>query len=241
MTTVPAHHADKSESHATDLNRIFGELPAVDLLSAMIREEFPGRIALASSFGAESTILLHMVARIDPSTPVLFLDTGKLFGETRRYRRELAVRFRLTDVRDITPDTDDIDARDRDGVLWRDQPDSCCYLRKVLPLRRTLGNFDAWINGRKRVQGGQRIDMNRIEEFEGRIKINPLADWGLSETAAYFDRFDLPRHPLIADGYTSIGCMPCTAPPGDSDDYRDGRWAGQSKTECGIHIAHTQG
>ena len=241
MTSVQANDIGPPEDTASALNRVYGRLPAEDLLRHMIRHEFAGRIALASSFGADSSILLHMVSRIDPATPVLFLDTGKLFGETKRYRRELAERFGLTDVRDIGPDPDDLDARDRDGVLWQSKPDSCCYIRKVLPLRRTLGDFDAWINGRKRVQGGQRVDMDRIEEFEGRVKINPLADWGLREIADYFDRFDLPRHPLVADGYTSIGCMPCTARPAADGTARDGRWAGQSKTECGIHIAHTKG
>lgn len=241
MNGIHTAHDDTPENRASALNLAFGHLPAEDLLAAMIQTEFPGRIALASSFGAESSILLHLVSRIAPATPVLFLDTGKLFGETRRYRNELASLFGLTDVRDITPDPDDIDARDRDGLLWQHNPDNCCYMRKVLPLRRALADFDAWINGRKRVQGGLRTEMPRVEEFEGRVKINPLADWGLREIADYFDRFDLPRHPLVADGYTSIGCLPCTEPPASGANSRDGRWNGRSKTECGIHIAHIRG
>tara|TARA_R110002126_G_scaffold33408_14_gene104822 strand:+ start:612 stop:1307 length:696 start_codon:yes stop_codon:yes gene_type:complete len=222
--------------HAADLLRRYGGHSAIDLLDAMIHTEFPGRIALSSSFGADSAVLLHMVSRIDPKTPVLFLDTGKLFGETLRYRIELARQLGLTDVRDLRPAAESVNSSDADGVLWRDAPDACCHIRKVVPLTEALDGFDAWINGRKRAQGGLRADIAPLEAFDGRIKINPLAHWGLRDIAAYFDRYDLPRHRLVADGYTSIGCMPCTARSTESDDARDGRWAGRDKTECGIHL-----
>lgn len=215
-----------------ELSALYEGLEGPDLLRPMIASEFKGRIALSSSFGAEAAVLLHMVAEIDPATPVLFLDTGKLFGETKRYRHELSERLGLTDVRDLRPDPADLEARDRDGILWQSAPDACCYVRKVLPLRRALQEFDAWINGRKRFQGGQREDIPAIEEFEGRIKLNPLASWTRAMLDDYIEAHDLPRHPLVADGFASIGCMPCTAPA----ESRDGRWAGREKTECGIHI-----
>jgi phosphoadenosine phosphosulfate reductase len=224
--------ANDAVARASELSVLYEGLEGADLLRPMIESEFRGRIALSSSFGAEAAVLLHMVAEIDPATPVLFLDTGKLFGETKRYRRVLSERLGFTDVRDLRPDPSDLEARDRDGVLWQSAPDSCCYVRKVLPLRRALQDFDAWINGRKRFQGGLRHDLPPIEEFEGRIKLNPLANWTRAMLDDYIDAHDLPRHPLIADGFASIGCMPCTAPA----ESRDGRWAGREKTECGIHL-----
>jgi phosphoadenosine phosphosulfate reductase len=221
---------------ATDLRRRYDRSAAIDLLDAMIHDEFSGRIALSSSFGADSAVLLHMVSRIDTATPVLFLETGKLFGETLRYRIDLARRLGLSDVRDLRPAPQNLQAHDADGVLWRDAPDACCHIRKVVPLNEALEGFDAWINGRKRVQGGLRADIELIEDFGGRIKINPLAQWDLGDIAAYFDRYDLPRQPLVAGGYGSIGCVPCTARTGEGANVRDGRWAGADKTECGIHL-----
>ena len=222
---------------ASALLQRYAGVTAIDLLDAMIHDEFPGRIALSSSFGADSAVLLHMVSRMDTATPVLFLETGKLFGETIRYRIELAEQLGLTDVRDLRPAPADVQAHDADGILWRDASDACCHIRKVVPLNEALDGFDAWINGRKRIHGGLRADIAPVEAFAGRIKINPLAHWDLGDIAAYFDRYDLPRHPLVADGYNSIGCISCTARSGDTDDARSGRWAGQDKTECGIHLA----
>ena len=230
MTSGPKPHT------ASALLQRYAGVAAIDLLEAMIHDEFPGRIALSSSFGADSAVLLHMVSRIDTATPVLFLETGKLFGETIRYRMELAERLGLTDVRDLRPAPGDVQAHDANGVLWRDAPDACCHIRKVIPLNDALDGFNAWINGRKRIHGGLRADIAPVEAFAGRIKINPLANWDPRDIAAYFDRYDLPRHPLVADGYTSIGCMTCTARGGDTADARSGRWAGQDKTECGIHL-----
>lgn len=225
-----------AQHRADDLLNRYAGYSAIDLLDAMIHDEFPGRIALSSSFGADSAVLLHMVSRIDPATPVLFLETGKLFGETIRHRIELAEHLSLSDIRDLRPAPDNLQAHDPDGVLWRDAPDACCHIRKVVPLNEALDGFDAWINGRKRIQGGLRADIAPVEDFAGRIKVNPLAHWDLRDIAAYFDRYDLPRHPLVADGYGSIGCMPCTARTAAGSDVRDGRWQGNDKTECGIHL-----
>ncbi|TWB42471.1 phosphoadenosine phosphosulfate reductase [Nitrospirillum pindoramense] len=221
---------------AADLARTYAGLTGPALLEPLLTRELKGEIALVSSFGAESAVLLHMVATIDPATPVLFLNTGKLFGETLRYRRELVAKLGLTDAREIKPLPEDVASRDADGLLWRTNPDACCRFRKVEPLNRALEGFGAWITGRKRFQAATRADLVTIEATEGRLKINPLADWGRDDLVAYMDRHDLPHHPLEADGYLSIGCMPCTDRVAAGEDGRSGRWAGLGKTECGIHL-----
>lgn len=213
-----------------------GPSGAEALLAEAILHRFRGRIALVSSFGAEAAVLLHLVASIDPATPVIFLDTGKLFGETLRYRDVLVRRLGLTDVRSVEPDAARLSALDPDGTLWMRDPDACCALRKVEPLARALAPFDAWINGRKRHHGGDRVALPTVETVDGRVKLNPLADWDAAAIEAYFERHDLPRHPLVADGYASIGCMPCTTPLGAGETARDGRWRGRAKSECGIHL-----
>ncbi len=218
------------------LSRRLGRLSTEDMLAEAIRHEFPGRIAVVSSFGADSAVLLHLVAGIDPGVPVLFLDTDKLFGETRRYRDRLVERLGLTDVRTIGPDPIAVAERDPEGVLWARDPDACCALRKVEPLARALEPFDAWINGRKRHQSASRADLDLVESADGRVKLNPLADWDRAALAAYFVRHDLPPHPLVEDGYRSIGCMPCSDRVAEGEDDRAGRWRGMAKIECGIHL-----
>lgn len=221
--------------YALSLNRRLQGSSAQDVLALAIRDLFPRQIALVSSFGAEAAVLLHMVATIDRSTPVLFLDTGKLFDETLRYRDDLATRLHLTDLRVLTPDPKALAANDEAGTLWFRDADACCRIRKVEPLQRGLKPFAAWINGRKRFQAASRTAIPLVETDGARLKFNPLADWGPQEIAAYFERHDLPRHPLIAQGYPSIGCAPCTHPVAEGEDARSGRWSGQNKTECGIH------
>jgi phosphoadenosine phosphosulfate reductase len=223
-------------ARAAALAAIYGETGGVALLDAMIRKEFTGGIALVSSFGTEAAVLLHMVAAVDPRTPVIFLDTGKLFGETRRYRDELVARLRLKDVRIVTPDPVALARRDPDGTLWFTNPDACCGVRKVEPLARALEGLSAWINGRKRYQGDLRSLIPTIEAAEGRVKINPLAHWRRAEIDAYFERHELPHHPLQADGFQSVGCIPCSERSRPDEDARAGRWRGLDKTECGIHL-----
>lgn len=205
------------------------------LLRAVLTVEFSGRVAVVSSFGAESAVLLHMVASIDPATPVLFLDTGNIFGETLRYRDTLVGTLGLSDVRSIRPDPEEEARADPDGDLWKRDPDTCCYVRKVLPLRRALQAFEAEISGRKRFQTPARSKMRTIEPSEGRIKINPLADYTLGALHGYIARHGLPRHPLVDAGYLSLGCIPCTERAPRDGDYRAGRWPGRLKDECGIH------
>lgn len=214
----------------------FAGLAGTDLLAAAICA-FPGRIALVSSFGAEAAVLLHMAAAVDRSLPVVFLDTGKLFGETLRYRDHLVRRLGLRDVRTFAPDAACLAAEDPAGLLWRSDPDRCCALRKVEPLARALDGFDAWISGRKRSHGGQRAALPAVEAAAGRVKFNPLAEWTGDDVARYFAIHEMPRHPLMADGYTSIGCRPCTDRTSAGEDPRAGRWRGRAKTECGIHLA----
>lgn len=209
---------------------------ASDLLRAMIRQEFPGRIAVVSSFGSESAVLLHLVAEIDPATPVLFLNTGKLFGETLRYRDRLQELLGLTDLRAIGPHPRDRSSLDPDGALWSKDPDACCNFRKTVPLSRAMEGFDAWITGRKRFQTDNRADMDSVEMVGARYRINPLADWTQADLENYMIEHHLPAHPLVRDGYLSIGCMSCTSRVQAGEDPRAGRWRGQDKTECGIHL-----
>jgi len=207
-----------------------------ELLRSMLAQEFAGRIAVVSSFGAESAVLLHLVAAIDPTTPVLFLNTGKLFGETLRYRDRLQEMLGLTDLRAIGPHPADRALRDPEGNLWSKDPNACCNFRKTIPLARAMEGFDAWITGRKRFQTTDRSDMDTIEMVGARYRINPLAHWSQADLDVYMRDHHLPAHPLVRDGYLSIGCMSCTSRVEAGEDARSGRWRGQDKTECGIHL-----
>ena len=213
----------------------FASVPTPAMLEELLLGELRGRIAVVSSFGAESAALLHLVAGIDRDVPVIFVNTQKMFGETLAYRDELAERLGLTDLRVFRPDPRLLAARDGKGLRWSYDPDGCCDVRKVEPLRRALAPFDAWLSGRKGFQAATRAALPRFEEDEGRLKINPLADWSRAEIAAYFAAHDLPPHPLEAQGYASIGCAPCTSQVQPGEDPRSGRWRGWDKVECGIH------
>jgi phosphoadenosine phosphosulfate reductase len=221
--------------YAASLNARLRGLSAQDILQVAIREMFPGQIALVSSFGAEAAVLLHLAAQVDRSLPVLFLETGKHFDQTIAYRNTLVDRLGLTDVCDLRPDPRALAAQDESGTLWFRDADACCRIRKVEPLERALKPFAASINGRKRFQGSTRTKLDIVEVDGVRLKFNPLADWGPAEIDAYFRAHDLPRHPLVAEGYASIGCAPCTQPVAEGEDARAGRWRGSDKTECGIH------
>ena len=215
----------------------FAGVAAADMLRELLTGELAGRIASVSSYGAESAVLLHMVAQIDRDVPVIFTNTQKMFGETLAYRDELSERLGLTDLRVFRPDPRLLAMKDATGMRWSYDPDGCCEIRKVEPLRRALAPFDAWISGRKGFQAGTRTAMPRFEEDEGRLKINPLADWNKAQLDGYFEEHDLPRHPLEAQGYLSIGCAPCTSKVKPGEDPRAGRWRGWDKVECGIHVS----
>lgn len=215
----------------------YGWLEGEALLRPLLRHELPGRVALLSSFGAESALLLDMVARIDRATPVIFLDTGKLFPETLRYRDQLVKRLGLGDVRSIAPDAAALAARDPAGDLHRRDADACCQLRKIEPLSRALAGFAAVISGRKRYQGGARQKLPAIERDGALIRINPLVAYSAERIEDERVGRGLPRHPLEADGFLSIGCAPCTDRVTAGENRRAGRWRGSEKRECGIHGA----
>ena len=227
-----------SEHDAVRLNRMFRGASTQDMLEGVIKGNLTGDLTIVSSFGAESAVLLHLVASVDPSLPVLFLDTGKHFAETLAYRDELAARLGLNLVI-LTPDPDDLAKKDDTGLRWSYDPDGCCEIRKVRPLEKALANYDASFTGRKSFQSSTRANLPRFEvdtsDTQGRLKINPLIDWDAGQIEAYFIQHDLPRHPLIAQGYPSIGCSPCTTQVAPGEDPRSGRWKGWDKTECGIH------
>ena len=197
-----------------------------------------GDTALVSSFGAESVVLLHMAAQIDRSVPVIFLDTEMLFDETLTYQKDVAATLGLTDIRVITPDRAAVLERDNEGLLHQADVDACCALRKSEPLERALAPFGSWITGRKRYQNGQRAQLPVFEKDPASqsIKVNPLANWDKDQIASYIWTHQLPKHPLVAKGYPSIGCRPCTHAVGVGEDDRAGRWKGTEKTECGIHF-----
>ncbi len=201
--------------------------------------ELGERLALVSSFGAESAVLLDIAARVKPDMPVLFLDTGMLFGQTLDFRQQLAARLGLTDVRDLRPAHQDLATGDPLAKLWEADTDACCNIRKVLPLDRAMGEFDGWLTGRKRFHGGDRLGLAVVEASESKLKFNPLANWGKENLDAYVAEHDLPAHPLVAQGFPSIGCWPCTQPAAEGEDVRAGRWKGLDKTECGIHVARS--
>lgn len=208
---------------------------ALALLDDMIHRRFPGRIAVSSSFGTEAAVLLDLIAAIDRRVPILFLDTGLLPPETLAYRDQLVALLGLGNVRRLGPDPADLATHDSLDRLHQDDPERCCDLRKVRPLDRALGEFKAWITGRKRHHGGARGDLAEIEFSDGRTKINPLANWPAAAIAQTFAARDLPPHPLVACGYASVGCGPCSRPIVAGESVRAGRWSGQTKTECGIH------
>ena len=228
-----------TKADADALNARFDGMPTHDWLSAMLQENLAGRTTIVSSFGAESAVLLHLIAAIDPSVPVLFLDTGKHFPETLAYRDELAERLGLTELRILRPNPLALQAKDASGLRWSYDPDGCCDIRKVQPLARALTRFDASFTGRKGFQAKTRANLPRFEldtsDAIGRLKINPLIDWNPGQIEAHFIMHDLPRHPLVARGYPSIGCSPCTRAVTLGEDPRAGRWSGWDKVECGIH------
>ena len=219
------------------LNARYKHHAAFTVMEKALRDPDVGNVALVSSFGAESVVLLHMVSVIAPGTPVLFVDTLMLFQETLDYQRDVSAKLGLTDVRTITAEQTALDLEDPDGTLNLFNTDACCSLRKTVPLEKALSGFDAWITGRKRFQASTRAALDFFEvETPTRMKINPLAHWGREDLEEYMVENRLPRHPLVARGYPSIGCAPCTSPVKPGEDPRAGRWRGQQKTECGIHF-----
>lgn len=225
---------------ALRLNHLFRGHDTADMLSSLFKDSLAGDVCMVSSFGSESAVLLHLVTQAKPDVPVLFLDTGKHFAETLAYRDTLVERLGLNLII-LTPDAAELATRDENGLRWSYDPDGCCDIRKVKPLAKAILGFDASITGRKGFQSGTRQGLPRFEidnsDAQGRLKINPLASWDKDALTAYFGAHDLPRHPLEAQGYPSIGCSPCTSKVAPGEDPRAGRWRGWDKTECGLHDA----
>lgn len=199
------------------------------------------RFAVTSSFGADAAVLLHLVAQVAPDVPILFLDTGFHFDETLDFRRRVARDLGLT-VLAVQPDLSIDQQAARYGAdLNQVDPDACCRMRKTMPLRRALANFDGWATGVRRVQTPERAATPIIEARQHAdrwlVKVAPLANWTDQDVEDYLDTHGLPRNPLTTKGYRSIGCRPCTKPTANGQDPRDGRWSQQDgKSECGIHL-----
>ncbi|QDZ00179.1 phosphoadenylyl-sulfate reductase [Nitratireductor mangrovi] len=236
MATKPRLPEADAEALAAELEARHGGLAPAAVIETAVKELFADDVAAVSSFGADSAVLLHMLAGVDPSVPVLFLDTGKHFGETLEYRDLLAADLGIGDLRIVTPRDDLLVAYDPEGTLHQRDTDACCDIRKVEPMARAVEPFGAWFTGRKRFQATTRAALPVFEAVGPRIRINPLASWGTSDLADYMRRHQLRENPLVAYGYLSIGCFPCTEPVKPGEDARSGRWAGQAKTECGIHL-----
>ena len=224
-----------TQADADALNARFEGVDALTMLKTVFAEGLAGRVAVVSSFGTESAVLLDLVARADKTVPVIFVDTLKMFAETLNYRDTLIARLGFTNSRSVVPDLDVLAKKDETGLRWSYDPDGCCDIRKVEPMNRAKQGLDAWISGRKAFQSTTRQNMPRFEIEDGRLKINPLGDWAKDDLEAYFAEHDLPRHPLEAQGYLSVGCEPCTSKVLPGEDPRAGRWRGWDKVECGIH------
>jgi phosphoadenosine phosphosulfate reductase len=220
---------------AEELASALHDASPVEVVAAALRAVGRERLAVVSSFGTESAALLKVLAEVDAAIPVIFLDTGWLFEETLAYRDTLIATLGLRDVRSIKPLEQALSNEDSDRDLWFSDPDACCRIRKVEPLARALAPFDAWINGRKRFQGGARAAIPLVEDDGIRLKFNPFANVSREQIAEIYAVAKLPPHPLASLGYLSVGCMPCTSRTSPDEDARAGRWRGRPKTECGIH------
>ncbi|MDH3975912.1 MAG: phosphoadenylyl-sulfate reductase [Deltaproteobacteria bacterium] len=219
-----------------EINRTYEALPPEEILKWAIEREFREEVALSSSFGIGSAVLLHMISRIDPGLKVIFVNTGCHFKETLQYREQLVSLLKLTNVVEYAPAEKDLDLFDPDRNLYEKHHDLCCAIRKVEPIKRSLKGLKAWISGIMRSQARTRRDAHMVEAYEGGLfKINPLINWTSRDSFYYMEENNLPHHPLFEKGYPSVGCEPCTFLPTNKNDERSGRWKGVSKTECGLH------
>lgn len=224
-----------TQADADALNARFDGVDIDVMLTELLAEDTLKRVGVVSSFGTESAVLLHLLAKADPNIPVIFVDTMKMFDETLAYRDTLIEQLGIKNASVIQPKADVLAAKDENGLRWSWDPDGCCEIRKVEPLARAKDGLDTWISGRKAFQSVTRKNLPRFEIEKGRLKINPLGDWAKPDLEAYFEKHDLPRHPLEEQGYLSVGCEPCTSKVKPGEDPRSGRWRGWDKTECGIH------
>jgi len=230
-----------SVEHATqdDLSEVNDRLMRAtprEVLEWTVQQYFP-RLTMATAFGAEGCVLIHLLAEIEPRVRVFNLNTGYQFAETLELRDRIADRYGI-EVDLIGPDTSVAEYEEQHGgPLYVSNPDQCCYDRKIVPLRRALVGHDAWITAIRADQSAHRASaqvVGRDPKF-GLVKINPLLTWSRRDVWAFVVTHRVPYNPLHDQGYASIGCWPCTRPVGEMEDERAGRWAGQAKTECGLH------
>jgi len=219
-----------SAAHISDrVETLRGADPETTLRWAV--DTFPGKAALTVSFGGGGVVLAHLISRIDRSVPVIFLDTRFHFRETYEFKQQFADQYGLNLV-ELTPLTDP-------GPLYKTDPDRCCFIRKVEPLERAIVGVDAWISAVRQDQSDSRAATEVLEYHEvgGRpiVKVFPLAHWSRADVWRYIRENGVPYHPLLDQGYTSIGCWPCTRPTRPGDAERAGRWSGTGKLECGLH------
>ncbi len=199
-------------------------------------DTFWPQIALSSSFQTQSMPLLHMATQIRRDLLILFLDTGYHFWDSLIFREQIASQWKLN-VLDLYRDSRwDHFARQHSRSLPLEDPDLCCYINKVQPMQKALQDLKAWITGIRRDQTAARAHAKILElQPDGLLKVNPLLNWSKVDVETYINQHNLPVHPLLVKGYRSIGCAPCTVAVGVNEDERAGRWAGRSKTECGLH------
>lgn len=237
---VKVREQEQVEDRLQRLNGELREASAQTILRASVVREWPEKLTYVSSFGAESAVMLALIADVDPNLPIVFLETGMHFPQTLDYKEEITETLGLTNVIDVLPNATEQKILDPKNTLWKTHTDACCALRKVRPLEPALNGYSAWITGRKRFHGGARLNLPVFEHSAGKYKVNPLAGWTQEDVDRFFVFRGLPKHPLVAQGYPSIGCWPCTKPTADPSDIRSGRWSGQEKTECGLHIEKSE-
>jgi phosphoadenosine phosphosulfate reductase len=224
---------------ADEVGALAGELQhatAAEILREAV-DRFPGRVVLTCSWQRTSSVLVHLIATNALDVRIVEVDTGLLFPESHAVREQLVARYGI-DVETLRPRrTVDEQAEDAGAELWLRDPDACCGLRKVEPLERALSGADAWVSGLRRSSGGSRgsVQPFSLDEARGVVKVAPLWQWSSGDVEAFCDEHAIPVHALHAQGYPSIGCMPCTRPVKPGEDERAGRWAWTGKTECGLH------
>ena len=220
----------------SNLNKKCDGLTPEEILEFSIRK-FGNQITYICSFGTESAIILHMISKIDKKFPIYLLNTHFLFPETIDYKNKLLNKFSLTNCLDIFPEELLMKREDPKNILWKKNTDKCCEIRKVKPLDNILKNYSSWISGRKSYHQGERIDLKPFELLNEKIVVNPLINIKKEEADNYFEANHLPKHPLLEEGYFSIGCIHCTFKSSDKKNIRSGRWKNKIKTECGIHLS----
>lgn len=222
------------QNEVKELNKEFHKSSPEEIIRKS-RNLFKDKIVYISSFGIESAIILHMISQIDKNFPIALLNTNFLFKQTLDYKNKLIKGFNLKNFVEIFPDNSNLQKDDPNNNLWKSDVEKCCELRKVKPLNKFLKKYNAWISGRKSYQGGERFDVQPFEFNNGKVVVNPLANFEKKFVLLYFNNNNLPKHPLVEEGYLSVGCTHCTFKPKNIEDPRSGRWINQTKTECGIH------